>query len=144
MLNEALSAIEASAPMRGLRTSFAIYPALSALHITGFATLFGAIMVYDLSVLRGTWRGLSDPARRIATIGAVLAIVTGVILFLARGTNYAANPAFQIKAVLLVLALLNVARAHRDHSPATARQAAILSLTLWTGVLFAGRYIAFM
>ncbi|MDO5632387.1 MAG: hypothetical protein Q4G22_11175 [Paracoccus sp. (in: a-proteobacteria)] len=144
MLMDALAQIEASGLMRGLRTSFAVYPLVSAAHIAGFATMFGAIITYDLSVLRGSWRGLSDPARRIAAVGAVVAITTGLILFLARGTSYAANPAFQIKALLLTLALANVARAHLDQRPDTARATALASIILWTGVLIAGRYIAFL
>ena len=73
-------------------------------------------------------------------------------MFITRPAAYAANPAFQAKLVLLVLAGVNVAALHTrimrnvdrwdtdTATPAAAKLAGAASLVLWVGVIVAGRW----
>jgi hypothetical protein len=80
---------------------------------------------------------------------------TGVLLFTATPVTYYNSLFFRIKLILLAVAGFNVwffhARTHRRIAdwdsavvpPAAARLAAIVSLAAWTGVVFAGRLVAY-
>jgi hypothetical protein len=74
-------------------------------------------------------------------------------MFITRASAHAANPAFQIKMGLLLLAGLNIAYFHframpailRAHDatilPVRARTAAGVSLFLWCAIMLAGRWV---
>src|SRR5262249_32924487 len=82
-------------------------------------------------------------------------VPAGGLMFVAHATEFAGNPAFRLKLLLLVLATLNAALFHLrpfrqvagwDHgtrTPLAARVAAGLSLMLWTGVIACGRLLAY-
>jgi hypothetical protein len=88
-------------------------------------------------------------------LGLLLMALTGSVLFTAEASHVAMNPVFQIKAVLIVLGVLNaqaVARALDavlDDAPAFAplparvRLAALASLLIWLSVAACGRLIAY-
>src|SRR5262245_64693220 len=105
------------------------------------------------------WAARVYPVRRLSSdllpwtwIGFAVAIVTGLGLFITRASHYAANPAFQIKLLLLLLAGLNMAVFHFGVSrrigdwdgatkpPPAAKAAAVISLVAWAGVVLAGRW----
>jgi hypothetical protein len=77
-------------------------------------------------------------------------------MFIAHATEFAGNPAFQVKLALLVAAGLNALLFHRGAFrsvtgwekdtlvPVTARAAAVASLVLWVGVIAAGRLLAYL
>jgi hypothetical protein len=134
------------------------FPLLESIHVLTATFLVGSILMVDLRLL-----GLGAtnyPVSRVVreTVpwtysASVISVITGVGLFIPRASHYVANPAFQIKLVLLVLAGLNMAifhlatsrgMAHRDAALMTttgARFAGASSLLLWVGVLLAGRWI---
>ncbi|WP_437406248.1 DUF6644 family protein [Sinorhizobium meliloti] len=71
-------------------------------------------------------------------------------LALALGGAYIADPAFQLKALLLAAGLVNVLAFRRamakrkDGAPSIAmRLSAISSMVIWISAIFAGRWIAF-
>jgi hypothetical protein len=86
----------------------------------------------------------------------VLVAPSGFLMFIAHATEFAGNPAFQVKLVLLVAAGLNALLFHRGAFrsvtgwetdsvvPVTARAAAVASLVLWVGVIAAGRLLAYL
>ena len=140
-----------------LRESRWLYPLVSALHISGIAALFGSLLVLDLRLL-GLHRSvpltaIARCAWPVAVAGLALALATGPLLFITKPTEYIANPALAIKAVLIALAFTNVIVFHasfpgvlRGLRPVSAgvRLSAAASLLLWWGVMLAGRAIAFM
>lgn len=141
-----------------LQGSGTAYLCVNALHILGVGLLVGAIVPLDLR-LAGLWRQaplavLLPFLSRAAAMGLVLALATGLWLLSVNPRDYAANPAFQSKLVLLVLALGNVAWQHgsaalaRTRLEGTASTAVRLragvSLLLWLAVLLAGRWIGFL
>jgi hypothetical protein len=151
-----LEAVESLPVVRAIVTVPWLYPLLSALHVLGIGLLFGAIVTVDLRLL-GVLAPAFDPVLptllRIAIGGFVVVAVTGMALASVRLATYAANPAFLLKQTLILAAGTNalVLRLGGRGSPITrlagrrrARLAAFVSLSLWTGAIFAGRWIAFV
>lgn len=143
---------------RALITSSTLYLLVNAVHILGLGMLFGAILALDILLL-----GL-EPAvplsavaaylSRVAGLGLVLAIVTGLCLFIVKPVEYAGNPAFLVKLGFIALGLGNVAVVHfgkgwkevlSGGAPTAAlRIGATLSILIWIGAVIAGRWIGFL
>ena len=137
-----------------------LYPIVEIVHIVGFVVLVGAAVMFDLRLL-GMSRKL--PASLMARhhlpwarAALVLVVPSGVLMFIAHATEFADNPAFRVKLILLVAAGLNALFFHRgafrsvtgweteSPVPVTARAAAVASLVLWIGVIAAGRLLAYL
>ena len=152
---ELLHAIEQLALVRLLKSSFIAYPIVNALHSAAIGTLFGSVLLMDLSVL-GVVRSIPSERlvallRRVAFGAFAVAVLTGFTLFSIQARHYAENPAFLLKLALIALALLNfvVFTTLTRRSPAAGtspaiRISAIISLLTWSGVLLAGRFIGFI
>ena len=134
------------------------FPFLESLHVLGVGLVVGSILMVDLRLLGRT--ALTVPASRMRRElvhwtwpAFALAVITGTGLFMTRAGTYIANPAFQFKLLCLLLAGVNMAwfqfRTLRSVSawdtaavpPPAARAAGLASLALWTGVIFAGRWV---
>ncbi|RWN31441.1 DUF6644 family protein [Mesorhizobium sp.] len=153
-MDEFLAGIEQLAFVRGLKASFVAYPIVNALHIMSIGALLTSVWLMDLRIL-GAFRSLPQAAfvallRRIAFAAFAGALVTGSLLFSVRAREYAAMPIFLTKMTLILLAganfLVFMRRAKGGDEPAggTVTILAVLSLVLWTSVLFAGRFIGFL
>ena len=156
-MEDILAFIAQSPVARGLKSSRYVYPVVNAAHILGLSTLFGSTLALDLRLL-GVFRSvpvlpLARFLPRIAAAGLVLAVVTGALLFTVEPKDYAANPAFLTKAALVGAGTAHALYLHRTeawrglaHGSAIGpdlRVSAVLSLTLWTAAIIAGRFIAF-
>ena len=154
MIGEALAALEGSALATALRGSTWTYPLVNAGHVLGIALLFGSIVPLELRLL-GVWRGVPPEAAArmlvpVASAGFALAAVTGMLLFMSAAGDYAASWLFRLKLVVLAAALGNVllfrllARGAAGIAPTPGqRGSALASLTLWTGVIVAGRLVGY-
>jgi hypothetical protein len=137
-----------------------LYPIIEIVHIVGFVVLVGAAVMFDLRLL-GVSRAVpaSSMARHHlpwARAALLLVVPSGALMFAAHATEFADNPAFRVKLILLVAAGLNALLFHRGAFrsvtgweteraiPATARAAAVVSLVLWVGVIAAGRLLAYL
>ena len=137
-----------------------LYPIIEILHIIGLAVLVGAAALFDFRLL-GMARGipvtsLAGYLLPCARASLLLIIPSGLMMFSAHATEMAENPAFQLKLMLLAAAGLNAAAFHwgifrtvaawnqNTAAPARAKIAAILSLTLWSGVITCGRLLAYL
>lgn len=155
-----LAAIERLPLALAMRHDLWLYPIVEIIHITGFVTLVGSIIVFDLRLL-----GLSKalPVRLLArhvlpwSFGALLLIVpSGLLMFIAHAGEFIGNPAFVIKMSLLFCAGINAAVFHAgtfrkaaawDSSvavPAAAKLHALASLLIWLSVLACGRLLAYV
>ncbi len=160
MVDDWLAWLERSALALAIRESAWLYPAVETTHILAFVVLVGAAAMWDLRLL-GLSRSLPVTlmARHLlpwARGGLLLAAPTGALLFASDATTIAANPAFQVKLVLIAGAILNAAAFHRwtyrsvptwDQgvaSPLAAKLAGAISLCLWTSVIACGRLIAYV
>jgi hypothetical protein len=138
-----------------------MYPTLESLHILGIAVLVGPAFAFDLRLL-GVARSPVSVTRAaryllpVSHLGLVAAVVTGVLLLSAQAVGVAGSSAAPWKLGLLPLAALNVLVFHRgvhrrvdewsyaEATPLAARVSAVVSMTTWTGVLFAGRFLAYV
>ncbi|MGA9028175.1 MAG: hypothetical protein WB440_19125 [Steroidobacteraceae bacterium] len=133
-----------------------IYTIGLIVHFTGLALLMGAILLIDITLLgfaRTIPPGAALKLLPVAILGFVLNLLTGVMFFCFDPERFGLNPAFQVKMLLVLLAGLNALwftlAEHREvaHLPAGAtlalkvRISAAISLTLWFGVIVAGRMI---
>lgn len=141
-----------------LQRSGTAYLLVNALHILGVGVLIGGILPLDLRLI-GLFRSVPLVAigpflSRSASVGVVVAIMTGLWLFTVKPAEYVGNTAFLYKMALLALALANVALQHRNRHLLIAlaggelhlsvRLVACCSAVLWLSVLIAGRWIGFL
>ncbi len=155
------AAVEAFPLSTAIRESGWMFPTIETLHVVFLALVLSAIAVVDLRLAGITLkeRGVDELMRRTlpgAWVSFVGAVVTGVMMFVSSATHYSENTAFWIKMILLALAGVNMAVFHlgayrRMHlwdpealPPLAARSAALISLTLWVGVVISGRWIGFL
>jgi hypothetical protein len=152
--------LETSTPAAAMRESMWLYPAIESLHIAGFVVLVGAAVMFDLRLLGLSpglsARGMADHLLPWSRMALLLVVPTGALMFSAHATEFADNPAFRVKLLLLAAAGLNAGLFHWKtfasvadwdqlrRAPVLARLAAVLSLVLWTGVIAAGRLIAYL
>lgn len=149
--------LEASALSAAIRQSFVLYPLANVSHVLGVALIVGAIATLDLRLL-GFGRGLElqPTARfltRIAAVGLLIAVPSGMTMFLADASALATSWVFQTKLVLVGLGLTNALLfratwgrrlAAWDAAPPKIGWAqAFLSLVLWISVVAGGRLIAY-
>jgi hypothetical protein len=134
------------------------FPFLESIHVLASTFLVGSILMVDLRLLG--LAGRSHAASRITreivpwTRGAfAVSALAGFGMFISQANRYVDNRAFQVKAVLLILAGINMAVFHLRTvrsmprwdtaavTSGTARLAGVASLLLWIGIMLAGRWI---
>jgi hypothetical protein len=160
LLNSLLKLLQGSALGEAVRSAEYLYPVLEASHILGIALLVGPAFTFDLRLL-GFGHcvvPVTTAARHllpVSHIGFALAVVTGIALISTQATVVAGTGAAPWKFGLLILACLNVLVFHcgiyrrvnewtdAAVTPVAARVGAGVSLTAWTGVIFAGRLLAY-
>src|SRR5512147_7619 len=140
-------------PLAGLvRRSVWAYPVLESVHIAAFAALVGSLLLLELRVF-GVQPALPLPAFawlavRTALVAFALAAASGSLLFISAATELAANPAFRLKLVLILMAGVNALVFHARDSlrrqDRMARWQAGASLLIWLAVIAAGRMIAYI
>lgn len=160
MLEWLLKLLQGSALGEAVRSAEYLYPILEATHILGIALLVGPAFTFDIRIL-GLGHGVmpvTTAARYllpVSHLGFAVAFATGIALLSAQATVVAGTGAAPWKFGLLVFACVNVLVFHlgvyrrvdewKDAAatPVTARIGAAISLTAWTGTIFAGRLLAY-
>jgi hypothetical protein len=135
-----------------------IIPTLQSIHILSVAVLFSSAMLVDLRVLRLLQRDapLADVAQRfLPVIWPVLLVllVSGSLLIIGEPRRSLLNTTFYLKMTLLLVAIAITAGQQRSFASTrwessrgrrvAGRLAAVLSILVWCGILFAGRWIAY-
>jgi len=120
------------------------FPLLESLHVLGLALLLGSILMLDLRLLGLTAdhyrpEDLALGMMGWVWLGFVIAVISGTGMFISRPSAYAANPAFQIKLLLLGVLGANLLL-YRIAAVSSAKIAATVSLVGWAGVVLAGRW----
>jgi hypothetical protein len=136
-----------------------MFAALETIHFIGLCILFGAVCVFDLRLLgwaRAIPLGQAMKFIRLAIVGLLLNLVSGIALFSADPFNYWPNPTFQLKLFLIVAAGLNALwfelteRRKLEALPTGAavdtqgKVIAAASLALWTAVILLGRLLPYV
>jgi hypothetical protein len=128
---------------------------LQVLHIGGFLLVLTAVVLLNLRALGLILRGqrlamVCAEAQRLLWLGIGIALVSGVLIFLASAIRYSGNAAFDLKIGLLLIAVptqLVIQRrifAAEGRRPAALRAAALVSLALWFCIAIAGRAIGYV
>jgi hypothetical protein len=149
-----------AAAMRGEIGGEWLFPIVETLHVISLAMVFGSIAMVDLRLVGATSRNsamsrLSGEVLPYTWGAFICAIVTGTLLFISKAHVYFYNLQFQLKFLCMLLAGMNMAVFHfgtyrrvlewddRHPPPRAARLAGALSIALWIGVIFFGRWIGF-
>lgn len=115
-----------------------LFPLIQSVHLAGIALLVGSIAWEDLEVLGVTVKPQSDRLGPWTWSGLAVMAVTGPLLFLADTQRYWSNPAFRVKMLFLLAALILHFTVRRKPTKWTA----VFSIALWTCVVLSGRAIA--
>ncbi len=139
-----------------IRDSLWMFPVIEALHLVAFAVLGGTVLLVDLRLL-----GLLLPSQPVARIaedarrwqgGALaVALASGTLLFLSEPMKLYYSDPFWVKITCLALAIafnftvrLRVTSADEIRvGPLWGRLTALVSMALWSGVAWGGRWIGF-
>jgi hypothetical protein len=139
-----------------MRSSLWLFPVIESLHLMGLALIGGAILMVDLRLLGFGLRRqpvalLARDAERWLTVSLLVMLPTGVLLFMSSAVKCYYLPVFWVKMTTLCLALAftftvrrRVTRADEARlHPSAARWVAVVSLSLWSTVAIAGRFVGF-
>lgn len=151
-----LEGLSYSAAIRGADW---LFPTIETVHVLALTLVVGSIARVDLRLLGITSR--QRPVTHVMadvlplTWGAFgLAAISGFLLFSSAAVKYSNDGPFRFKLVLLALAGLNMILFHAvtyrhvskwddTAPPRAARLAGAISLLLWIGIVFCGRWVGF-
>jgi hypothetical protein len=126
------------------------FPAVEILHIAGAILIFGSILIVNLRLLGQVFTSvptviISDDLRAWNRAGLLAQFVTGPLLLITEATRFYANTPFRAKAALLIVAMIFQATVHRrviaskpEPNQRKTALVAVVSLTLWLGVIVSG------
>lgn len=129
-------------------------PTIQIVHILSLSLLAATALIF---ALRFSGRGLAaEPLHRLIPrllrtlwILLVLLAASGLLLIIAEPYRTIANAMFYLKmslllvVVLLTLWLASVSKHELERISGLHRAAAALTILLWIGIIFAGRFIAY-
>jgi hypothetical protein len=143
-----------------LHESIWMYPIVESVHVLALCLFLGLAVVLDLRLLGVTFQRtrVSEISERLlpwTTVGFALMVTSGALLFYAIPVRTFHSIFFRVKVAMLLVSGLNVLVFHSTIyrtvaawdldavPPVRARVAGGLSLTLWAGIVVAGRMIAY-
>src|ERR1043166_4349552 len=141
---------EATSLGRVIRNSEYAFPMIEFVHIVGLAIIGGAVLIVDMRLMglglkKTSVAQLAKDAQPYVTGSIIVMLLTGIALYTSEATKCYASAAFWIKMISLLLAIVftytvkrNVVA--RDHE---SKLVGVLSLLLWFGVAWGGRWIGF-
>ena len=151
--------LENTAVGTAIREGYWPYIIAQTSHMLGMALFGGTVLIGDLRLLgRLRTPAVSELFRQLLPlkwIGFFVSVLSGAALTLGNATRLYNNVAFLAKLVLLLLIAVNAwvfrSMIYRDvavwdktgKTCSGAKLAALVSLILWAGVIFASRAIAF-
>jgi hypothetical protein len=142
-LDKFCSWLEQTPLSQAIQSAGWVVPTVQTIHILAIAAVMSSVLMLDLRLL-GIF-GADQPLARVAsrfrpviwwTLPILLA--TGVVMIIGEPARSLANPAFQLKMLLILAAITVTAAFHKG-----PRIIAVVSLSLWVGIVFAGRWIAY-
>jgi hypothetical protein len=160
-VQDLLAWVEATPLAVTMRESSWMFPAVESVHVIAITLVVGSVMIVDLRLLGVTSK--RKPVSELATevlpwtwAMFLLAVATGVLMFISKAQDYFDNTPFRLKMLCLALAGLNMVVFHltayrsvhhwdtEKPTLASAKVTGALSLIFWVGVVTFGRWIAFV
>ena len=139
-----------------IRRSTWLFPLIEAIHLLGLGVIGGAVLVVDMRLLglglrRQSTAQLAREAQPWLIGSLLLMFVTGGLLFLSEAIKCYYHAAFWFKMASLFLAVLFTFTIQRKvvmagetrFRPVWGKVVAVVSVILWSGVGFGGRWIGF-
>ena len=137
-----------------------MYPFIETAHVLALTMFVGTLAVVDLRLLGVAYRNtpisqLTSSVLPWTVLGFVIIVTTGLLLFYAIPIRTYESIWFRVKVVMIIAAGINAwifhYRVSNDRTlwdsaptpPLSARVTSAVSLSLWVGVIFAGRMIAY-
>jgi hypothetical protein len=134
-----------------------IVPTVQTIHILSIAAVMSAVLMIDLRLMGilGRDQLIARVSRRFGPViwwTLPILLATGVIQIIGEPARSLENPVFRLKMALLVGAMLvtlgyqmPLSRdpSYWDTRRWAAQIIAVVSLLLWVGIVFAGRWIAY-
>ncbi|MBO9582226.1 MAG: hypothetical protein J7498_15165 [Sphingobium sp.] len=160
ILQSLWQSIENSSLSQSIASSEVAFPLIETFHVFAVVTVIGTIAIMDLRLLGLTSRkwtasSISRDTLWLTWLAFLVAVITGLLMFVSKAATYMVNPWFLVKMAMLAAAGINMAVLHRgpwraiaswDSAlavPGSVRLSAALSLTFWIVVIFCGRFIGF-
>jgi hypothetical protein len=154
-INQFAAWLEATPASEAIASHAWVVPTVQSIHILAIATVAASALMIDLRLL-----GIYAPDQPLKAVGArfmpflwwslLVLLITGSIMIVGEPPRSLRNSAFQLKMLLLIAAVtvtvisqIWIRRTDGGRGAAAATLAAI-SMALWVGIIFAGRWIAYM
>ncbi len=134
------------------------YPIVLSSHAVGMAIVVGIVLMINFRIL-GLASGVPLSALktmyRFALLGLVINTVSGTLLFVANADAFYESNPFRIKIILLIIGITLMVMLSRRLFGSTdsvqnvvptkqVKIMASISIVVWTGVIVAGRLIAYL
>jgi hypothetical protein len=159
-LNEICRWIDQTALSQSIQAAGWVVPTVQTIHILAIAVVASSVLMIDLRLIGVFWanRPMKSVLARFLPLvwwPLLVLLATGALMIIAEPARSLKNPAFQVKMGLLIAALIVTALfqffQRRDAAfgePDSAARAAattiaIVSMLLWSSIIFAGRWIAY-
>ena len=159
-LNQICQWIDHTALSQAIQATKWVVPTVQTVHILAIAVVASSALMIDLRLIGVFWanRPMNAVSSRFLPLvwwPLLILLATGAIMITAEPARSLKNPAFQLKMVLLIAALIvtglfqflqrrNAAFGDLHAGPrAAAAMLAIVSMLLWCSIIFAGRWIAY-
>jgi hypothetical protein len=137
------------------KTDHLVGAGLQIVHVMGLVALLSSLVLISLHLLGLAFKQqatveIAKESTRLVWWGLGLTALSGTLMFIATPKLYFYNPAFQLKMVLLLLAivvqllLFHRAATYAQASRTFAKVSVGVSLAAWFSVAMAGRMIGFI
>ncbi|HLI98436.1 MAG TPA: DUF6644 family protein [Bradyrhizobium sp.] len=158
-LNQICQWIDETALSQSIQIVGWVVPTVQTIHILAIAVVASSALMIDLRLIGVFW-----PNRPLRAVTArfmpliwwplLVLLATGAVMIIAEPARSLKNPAFQLKMLLLLAALIvtyllqvlrrrNAAFGEVTGPRAAAAALAVVSILLWSSIIFAGRWIAY-
>jgi hypothetical protein len=159
-LNDLCVWIDQTALSQVIQATNWVVPTVQTIHILAIAVVASSVLMIDLRLLGAFWtdRPVNEVSSRFLPLvwwPLPVLLATGAIMIIGEPARSLKNPAFQLKMTLLVAALIVTGLFQflqrrdaafgdlRSGPRASAAAVAIVSMLLWSAIIFAGRWIAY-
>ena len=143
-----------------LHESLWVWPLVESTHVLTVALFVGVLVMVDLRLLGFAFKDtpvsvMTGQVLPWSIGGFCVMAATGLLLFYSNPVDYTHNVWFRLKVVLLAIAAVNAWAFHRRVSrdrerwdtqprpPLAVRLVSVTSVSVWAGVIVAGRMIAY-